>query len=169
MTGLIAAEVGYEFVGDPGEPSTGKRRLSISDREAEILSGFARDRAVLELGTGLGVSTRALAQHARSVITVDIDAWVAAAIWPTLADLPNVSKVDHRGQLMESFVFDLAFIDADHSTAAVREDIGFCRLHMSPGGKIVLHDARYPSVIRGLSGEKHEYIETEHGLAVISC
>lgn len=158
---LIEAEVGYLHSDDPGEPSTGKPRLSISDNEANILVGLAAGRMVFEIGTGLGVSTRALARYAISVITQDIDPWVAITIAPTLAVLPNVTCIQDRRKY-EPLV-DLVFIDGDHNTDAVTEDITFARsLHPH---LIVLHDAKYPNVARALD-DNWLIIDSEHGLAI---
>jgi hypothetical protein len=68
----------YSHPEDPGEAYYGgsPKRLSVTDEEAEILAKLATGMTVLELGTGLGVSTKALASTAKSVITVDPDPWV---------------------------------------------------------------------------------------------
>ncbi|MGZ4766825.1 MAG: hypothetical protein ACXV6M_14325, partial [Ilumatobacteraceae bacterium] len=98
---------------------------------------------------------------------VDIDPWVHEHIFPELyADL-DVSIACHVDpvHLIRGFdEFDLCFIDADHSSPAVRADIEFVR-QFDPW-LIVLHDAGYPSVARAIAGETWLHINTEHGLAI---
>src|SRR3954471_13056030 len=79
---------------DPGEPRIKKPRVSVTEDEARILSAFALGRVVLEIGTGLGVSTRALASTAKCVWTSDIDEWVQRTIWPELtAECDNINCI----------------------------------------------------------------------------
>ena len=93
-----------------------------------ILANLASRLRVLEIGTGLGVSTRALASRAKSVVTVDPDPWVVAP------DLPNVTLL--REPPDDCSAFDLAFIDGNHCVDAVVGDIRLC----SRIPKLVLHD-----------------------------
>lgn len=158
---LTRAAIGYVDTDDPGEPSTGKPRLSISDQEASILSALAAGRRVYEIGTGLGVSTRALARWATEVVTQDVDPWVAVTIAPTL-DLANVTCVQDRDERC-GVPFDLVFIDGNHTTSVVREDIQFAR-SLRPD-VIVMHDAHYDNVKRALHGD-WLILDTEHGLAI---
>ena len=63
---LVPQENGsYTHPADPGEPTTGTPRLSVTELEADILAALVAGRDVLEIGTGLGVSTRAMAATAR--------------------------------------------------------------------------------------------------------
>lgn len=163
MTDLRRAEIGYEHPDDPGEPTTQKRRLSISDTEALILSALGARRRVFEIGTGLGVSTRALAWRARCVVTEDVDPWVAHTIAPTLEDLAHVTCIRDR-EPYGPMTFDLVFIDGDHATQSVRDDLAYARtLHPE---LIVMHDANYDNVKRAIPTEGWIVIPTEHGLAV---
>jgi len=158
----------YRHEADPGEPSTGEPRLSVTEAECVHLAELATGLEVLELGTGLGVSTRALASTAAHVHTVDVDPWVIATIWPTLPF--NVSASAHRDPWISTF--DLAFVDADHHTEAAVIDLVCAAGAVKFGGKVVAHDAKYPSVraaldeLDGLFGS-WVYIDTEHGLAVL--
>jgi predicted O-methyltransferase YrrM len=168
MTDLTPHELGgYTRADDPGEPRIEKPRISISDTEAGILATYAVNRLVLEIGTGLGVSTRALASTADEVLTYDIDEWVQRTIWPELEVLPNV-----RGVTDLALVdwIGLAFIDADHSTSAVRADIQTVTPKVFSGsGLIIAHDANYPAVKDALIAEWEDewvHIPTEHGLGV---
>lgn len=150
----------YVDPSDTGEPSTGVRRVSITDEEGAILAELADGRRVLEIGTGLGVSTRWLARTAGQVVTHDIDHWVHDNVWPTLP--PNVVTVDDRGDIVGRF--DVVFIDGDHSKSALRADILFAESVLADDGVIVAHDAT-PLWGYGLfSG--WERVETTHGLAI---
>lgn len=149
----------WEHPDDPGEPSTGVRRLSVTDTEAAILSGLAAGKMVIEIGTGLGVSTRALARWASVVYTIDVDEWVFRNIMPTLPE--NVTAVTDRAHFHAGKAFDLVFIDGDHSGEAVKADLRFARQLCR--GLIVCHDAK--AISEYLDGD-WLHIATVHGLAV---
>jgi 16S rRNA (adenine1518-N6/adenine1519-N6)-dimethyltransferase len=55
---------------------------------------LAPDDQVVEVGPGLGVLTRALAERARRVVAVEIDRGMVAALGELLADCPNVELVE---------------------------------------------------------------------------
>lgn len=161
---LVPAKDGLGYIrsDDPGEPVIGKPRVSITEAEGLILSGLALGKNVLEIGTGLGVSTRALAKYAISVITHDIDPWVQQAIWPELRDaLSNVSFTPHRPEIR----VDVVFIDADHDTAAVRADIEYAETCLGKHGLIIAHDTNYQTVQSALDN-RWQRIPTEHGLGL---
>lgn len=146
---------------DPGEPSTGKPRLSVTDLEASILSALVHNLTVVEIGTGLGVSTKALARTANRVHTVDIDPWVHSDVWPTLP--PNVIR--HKDTSKLPAVVDAMFIDGDHSTAATAADIAEAMARSML--LILIHDVKYPSVRQALpEPDKWLILPTEHGIGV---
>lgn len=60
------------------------------------------DDQVLEIGPGLGSLTLALAQHARSVVAIEIDAGLVRALTDILSDSPNVTVV-HADALTSDF------------------------------------------------------------------
>lgn len=146
----------YIHPDDPGEPSTGHPRLSVTDLEAAILAVLVDGLTVLEIGTGLGVSTRAMASTARVVHTVDIDPWVWENIWPFLPE--NV--VTHR--TIDSVpLVDAAFIDGDHNPAAVVRDLADAR-SCSPS-LIIAHDYE---ATKDQLGDGWRVIPTTHTLGV---
>ncbi len=49
-------------------------------RRLVALAGVERDDAVIEIGTGLGILARALAERARRVVTFEVDAGLVAAV-----------------------------------------------------------------------------------------
>lgn len=153
---------GYRHDDDPGEPSTGLPRVSVTDEEAGLLADYARGRTVLEIGTGLGVSTRALASTATAVTTVDVDPWVQATIWPTLPANVSTSKAPPAGGS-----FGLVFVDADHQTAAVTHDIEQARKLLAADGIIVAHDTNFDHVTDAIAGESGwVHHPTRYGLSV---
>ena len=148
----------WQHTDDPGEPHTGKPRLSVTDLEAAILTAMVRGSSVIEIGTGLGVSTRALASSAAAVHTVDIDPWVHETIWPYLPD--NV--ITH--ETVESLpATDAVFIDGDHTTFATAQDIELA--HRKARRLILCHDASHEMVAAAFD-DKWTIIPTEHGIGV---
>lgn len=148
---------------DPGEPVVGQPRISIAEDEVIELRRLLAGRAVLEIGTGLGVSTRALAAAARRVVTVDIDPWVQAQVWPELAQLGVETASDVRSVVG----IDAAFIDGLHTVEAVEADT---RAALAAGATLlVYHDASFPEVWEGSAraGCPFDYIlPTTWGLGV---
>lgn len=63
---------------------------------AQILQAaeLCHDDEILEIGPGLGVLTKALAERARRVVAVEIDRGLVEALRQTLADRPNVEIVE---------------------------------------------------------------------------
>ena len=125
-----------EDPGEPGYPGILSRRISVTPQEEKLLTALCyRENVVLEIGTGLGVSTRAIARGARSVITVDIDAWVHENIWPTLPiNVLTQSAVPYK------HVVDVVFIDGLHLPEAVRRDIQDALVVLRPDGFFLFHD-----------------------------
>ena len=162
MRELVPHSTGsYMHPTDPGEPSTGDPRLSITDMEADLLAALVVGRDVVEIGTGLGVSTRALASTAKTVVTVDVDPWVQDTIWPTLPSNVVPSPVVPSGKN-----FGAAFIDGDHSTEAVERDCRAVLPLVRAGGLILAHDTNSKHVRDGLC-DGFMFVPTTHGVGVL--
>jgi len=159
--GLIRTDNGnYYDPKDPGESQypNSPPRLSVTDDEVEILADLARQKVVLEIGTGLGISTRALASTAKRVVTIDPDPWVRD---PEMSNVVFLREAPMTGQ------FDIVFIDGHHSTEAVLQDITYC-IQMKIL-KITLHDTYLPSIreaIRQCALHEQKVYETRCRLAV---
>ena len=157
----------YVAPDDPGEPGTGRPRISITERESQLLAFLAANKRVLEIGTGLGISTDRLACHALEVWTVDIDPWVHANVFPALHK--DVKCFTDRDQIPESEVFDVVFIDGRHTVVDTHVDIEYAQSRC-PRGIIVVHDAGLPEVYEALTyefGADWAMVETTHGIAVM--
>lgn len=153
---------------DPGEVcyGGGAPRVSVTVEEARILSWFARNRVVLEIGTGLGVSTRALAEGAQYVLTVDNDPWVQSTIWPSFVDCPNITTYEEVPNIPRARA-DLFFIDGDHSPEGLRRDIN--RVMPLASGLLIFHDvssSRVREVVLEAFPEMRT-IDTAHGLGLV--
>jgi predicted nicotinamide N-methyase len=148
---------------DPGEPGLGAKRWSVCSAEARILSELFRGLDVLEIGTGLGISTNTMAEKARSVHTVDIDPWVERYVVPTLAN--NVHFYKNINRVIRPL--DAAFIDGLHSTEQCAKDIKEAMKIVKNGGLIVLHDANMNSIRRAIidNGLECYEIKTNAGMA----
>jgi SAM-dependent methyltransferase len=163
---------GYYHKDDPGEPGqpqcpdSGKKRLSVNDEEARILATFCHGKRVLEIGTGLGVATQAIASVADYVFTVDIDPFVHETIFPMLRELGNVdcAKIPQTN----AEFFDVAMIDGNHNYESVMQDIQTAHTRVKKGGILLFHDYHMHSVRLAIydSNLKHFYVRSTAGIAV---
>ena len=160
---LIKAPNGWTCDEDPGEPGLGEPRWSIGEHEAYFLAEMFRGLAVLEIGTGLGISTNAIAKTARQVFTVDIDPWVADNIAPMLD-----KNVIFLNDIKNAPEVDAAFVDGLHSYRQCAIDIEDCKRLVNKGGIIILHDAKMEGVLRAAneSGIRFYEVVTHCGLAI---
>jgi predicted O-methyltransferase YrrM len=145
----------YRAFDDPGEPVTDEPRLSITDEEGQFLAWLAHERRVLEIGTGLGVSTGYL-RSAWWLETCDIDPWVHDNVWTV-----SPADVFHQDYQSARGPFDLVFIDGEHSTRQTKKDITFARSVCR--GVIAIHDANLVTVRRALVGDWN-VLATTHGI-----
>lgn len=161
---LDRAPNGYYCPDDPGEPFGGKR-WSVSDTEARLIADFFRFRSVLEIGTGLGVSTKKIAEVATHVVTIDVDPWVKENVVP---GLPTNVSFYSRIEDMIPKMFDGAFIDGLHVYKQVMEDIVNARKMVKKGGLIILHDYHIDDVYAAIMDCRMNCIEikTFAGLAL---
>jgi len=141
---------GYLCPEDPGEPGLNEPRWSVNETEARILSELFRGLNVLEIGTGLGVSTNKIAEKAKHVHTVDIDPWVKKIVTPALAE--NVTFYESLDNVPVGL--DGAFIDGRHSYDQCTQDIKNCRRIVKLGGLIVFHDAKLEPVFYAVRDSK---------------
>jgi precorrin-6B methylase 2 len=146
---MIRLPVGaYIREDDPGESGykTTAPRGSVTDGECALLGALCRGQFVLEIGTGLGVSTRAIAATALRVDTVDPDPWVQSAIVPSFSE-ENIRAFTEvpGGQ------YDVAFIDGNHSEESVLSDIRAAAERLHRGGLLILHDTHLEGVFSACS------------------
>jgi 16S rRNA (adenine1518-N6/adenine1519-N6)-dimethyltransferase len=82
------------------------------------LAEVGADEAVLEIGTGLGILTRALAKQARAVTTIEIDAGLVRALAAESA-LPANARLIHRDALAVDLAAEIAALAADGARVRV--------------------------------------------------
>jgi predicted O-methyltransferase YrrM len=117
--------------------------------EAEKLGTASIGCRVIELGTGLGVSTVYMAYTAQLVDTVDPEPWVHKAL--TLPE--NVTQFKHVTEVYGEYEF--AFIDGHHDYKSVRSDILSVLPMMVKNGAIGFHDTGFDDVSKAIS--EHEW------------
>ena len=150
---------------DPGEPTTGKPRISITREEGQLLAWLARDKRVLEIGTGLGISTEWMWMAPASWLdTVDIDPWVHTNIHSQYAGKGAIRCYKNRDALPKPKPYDMVFIDASHTTHETLADIAFAE-SVCTRGVIAVHDAKIPEVAAALYGD-FGIVPTTHGIGL---
>jgi predicted O-methyltransferase YrrM len=77
-----------------------------------LLRVLAAGRDVLELGSAFGVGAAALAETARSVVTVEVDPERAAATRERVRSLPNVEVLEGDWREKATGSYGLVFADA---------------------------------------------------------
>lgn len=126
----------------------------LTEREGRKLAELAAGKRVLEIGSYEGRSTVCIAQAAARVECIDpCDGRATPGVRDTEeAFVENLCRYGvrdrvrlHVGTTAERAPdlapgFDLAFIDGDHSLAAVREDIRHALALLAPGGLLAFHD-----------------------------
>lgn len=122
---------------------------SLPEREAAALREMATGKRVLEIGAAFGFSTCVMGLVARGVVSVDphdvLDSLptlkrnlLAYGIEERVTIVPGLSH-EVCGSLPDAW-FDLAFVDADHSETACRQDIEACLRLVKAGGQLAFHD-----------------------------
>jgi hypothetical protein len=164
MCKLIPAGNGWLCPDDPGEPGRDSPRWSVNADEARLVSVLCRGLTVLEIGTGLGVSTKEIAKRAKLVYTVDIDPWVKKAIAPRL---PVNARFFESLEGVPSNL-DIAFIDGLHEYNQCRQDIKDARTLVKKDGLFIFHDMKMEAVFNAVrdSGLAYYLIRTEAGMAI---
>jgi SAM-dependent methyltransferase len=160
--------------------------------EGAALAEMARGKRVLEVGSYRGLSTVCIARTADYIVSVDTHDGRGTAIpQGTLAALKaNLKRYEvadrvavHRmtlGRFSESWIkvvdpvlFDLVFIDGDHSRDAVESDIRHALPLLAPGGLIAFHDycnhadPGVAEAVDALIGRGGELVSLVESLAVV--
>jgi len=107
-----------------------------------LLAVLAVGRRVAEAGTAFGDGTEAMAQTAKSVVTVELDPDRAAIAARRLEGLPNVELLlgDWRELLPPRGRFELLFLDAGGFKHAPGDGDQLVLGLLEPGGLLVLDD-----------------------------
>jgi len=130
----------------------------LSAEEGRELARLAGGKAVLEIGSYCGRSTICLAQEARNVSVVDTFQGDGTALPGNTLNLfkKNLRRAGihdrvtvHEGLSSDVLpalppVFDLVFIDGDHSYESVMADARMAAEVIRPGGLLVFHDYGRP-------------------------
>lgn len=163
--------------GDPGEPRHGRPRVGVAPEECELLRRFSHDARVLEIGTGLGFSTRAFIEGgARAVDTVDIDPWVRETIVPALEKEARAAEIPFRAIADRAFIgfgYDIAFIDGAHDFESVRSDAVLAIMSARHGGLIFFHDWTgtdpVARAVESVIGQRYVHVvRTLYGIGVLA-
>jgi len=140
-----------------------------TDAELTWLATMASTRArILELGSWQGRSAIAMADNtAGRVVCVDTwngsgaehDQWLAGKdknwlimeFWRHVGHRTNINawrttSLEAAEESKGGLLYDMVFIDADHTEASVRADIHSWRPLLAPGGLLCGHDINWPGV-----------------------
>jgi predicted O-methyltransferase YrrM len=141
--------------------------------EGETLYNLARDRVVLELGSYAGLSTLCMAQSASRVVACDtFDGRATYAPGLTFPEFwTNISRYGFADKVTALVgtscsalpflapIFDMVFIDADHSYDAVLHDLQASVKLLKPGGILACHDygmGDRPDVKKAIDDWRHK-------------
>lgn len=141
----------------PVPPAMGAEPIdtSITEREARKLAALAIGRRVIEVGSGYGYSSIMMALNgAANVFSIDPHAGELGGSLEVMRGHIRYNEVGRRvfpivGRsddvlpwlIAAGARFDFAFIDGDHSAAAVERDFMYCRqLVGHQRGQVALHD-----------------------------
>jgi predicted O-methyltransferase YrrM len=126
---------------------------SLAQVEMDRLQELAAGKRVLEIGSAYGYSTVGLALVAASVVTIDphMTHGSHVALVDNLFKYGVQDRVDIRVGFSQYWLpmlaggaggelFDVAFIDGDHTTPGVLHDVMQTRALVSDGGVIACHD-----------------------------
>jgi predicted O-methyltransferase YrrM len=128
---------------------------ALTRAELSRLGELARGRLVLELGSGYGASTVALAQSARRVHAVDwhrgdeqagrhdtLGPYVANLERHGVADrvVTHIGRFDDAVAVMRPGSFELAFLDGCHDRGHVEADLALVLPLLTPGAAVAFHD-----------------------------
>lgn len=125
---------------------------SVTRDEAAALGRLAAGRNVLEVGSAYGFSAIVMALAGARVTAVDWHADIAGSREAMEAAI-SAYEVGDRVEILAGpsqhflpclagggHLFDLVFIDSDHSGDAIRHDIQWGLKLLAPGGVLAVHD-----------------------------
>jgi predicted O-methyltransferase YrrM len=138
----------------PNAAEHGLSRLELDEAALlfTVVRNFREPRA-LEIGRFRGGSTFLLAAAGARVLSIDIDEERAVYDTPPLeralerfglADLVDVVVADSRTYPTGGEVFDVEFVDGEHTYVGVRADVEHWLPALRKGGELLLHDAEFP-------------------------
>lgn len=151
---------------------------SVSEDEAAMLAQLAAGKNVLEIGSAYGYSAVVMGLAGATTVTaVDPHTWLPS-LAPMKDNLLSYNVADRVVIVAEGaetavprfqedgFLFDLVWIDGDHSEPAVIRDVELALSVLAPGGVLACHDydeESCPGVRPALDatvGEPHELVGT---------
>lgn len=113
-----------------------------------------RPRHAIEIGAFRGGSAEIIV-HAMdlngygTVTLIDPAPEVSDALWARIRHRATLIKASSP-EALAGLSCDFAMIDATHTTPAVKADLAAVHATLSPGGVVLLHDAHYSEVTRGI-------------------
>lgn len=144
------------------------------DELAWLARAASEHRRIVEVGSFLGRSTRALADNTAGVVYA-LDNWLGPMEVDMSTDERKLLESRFRAHLADHLATgkviaikgdhalpprgigpDMVFIDGDHSMEAAAHDIGYWAAELAPGGLLCGHDYDHPPVreaVHALFGE----------------
>lgn len=141
----------------------------------------SQHKAIVEIGSYMGRSTRALAENTRGMvwaiddfigpreIQVDRRDRIFDTFLENMAGLEgrlNVIRADHRKLPPLDFCPDMVFIDGAHEYEAVKADIEFWVHHLAPQGLLCGHDYTFIDGVRQAVDEVLPQAEVVPGTSI---
>lgn len=151
ITDLLPGSGNVTLTGDYYRQDSGLTQSLLELSSLAWIVQSTRPDLTMEFGTFEGRTTKVLAQHSRTVVTIDINAQAARRV----ADLPNVVALTGDSRTIDLSRWhgaaDFVLVDGGHDVDVAAADTASALRLSRPGGWIAWHDYRHTAFWSGVT------------------